>query len=295
MGKTAISVIIPTRAVKERATQLKRAIHSVRSQIGVLATPIVMVNGDRFDSDLYAWLNAQPDVRVFYSSVPDPVTARRLGVTKVEDLFFSCLDDDDEITVDGLLQRVTPMLKDETLDVVATIGYIGSVESGRLSCNGNILVPADPVEAAIKNHWLHSGGALFRRETIGAEYFISPFGGMLEWVILATRLGLERNILRLNTPTFIWHFDSTDRISESKEYLEAIPRVLDYLVTFPVEPNIRNIYRRRKAIAYHCLSERARGKQKLRKAWLWHIKSLCTSGGWKYLPYSRHLLFSKKV
>ena len=84
-------------------------------------------------------------------------------------------------------------------------------------------------------------------------------------------------------------------MSESKEYLETIPRVLDYLETFPVEQNIRQAYRRRKANVYHSLSELALSEQKLRTAWLWHIKSLCLSGGWKFIPFSRYLLFPKKL
>lgn len=295
MDKTTISVIIPTLAIKERTTELKRAIHSVRSQVGVLAIPIVIVNGDRFDSDLFAWLKTQSDVRVFYSSEPGLLNARRLGLSKVEGLFFSFLDDDDEITVDGLLQRLTPMLKDETLDVVATIGYFDSIESGRLSNKGNILEPADPVLAAIRNQWLDSGGALFRRKTIGPEYFTNPIGDWLEWTILATKLGLERKILRLNTPTYIRNFYAADRMEGSQKWTEGFPRAFDYLATLPVGPKMRDIYKRRKADAYHGLAERAREEQKLRKAWLWHIKSLCTRGGWKYLPYSRHLLFSEKI
>jgi hypothetical protein len=101
-GAHEIDVIIRTTAERHRRAQLFRALDTIRNQAGVNATPIVVVNGDRFDADLVDELKAIDDIVFDYMAEGSLIGSRLRGRELVTAPFFTYLDDDDELVPDTL-------------------------------------------------------------------------------------------------------------------------------------------------------------------------------------------------
>ena len=114
----AIEVLIVSLCLAERRTAILRALETIVSQEGVKATPVIVVNGKRYDPALFEELKARSDLRVIYQEEPSIFLARRLAREKLEAPFFAMLDDDDELLPGALKARLEPLLKDPSLDVV---------------------------------------------------------------------------------------------------------------------------------------------------------------------------------
>ena len=80
----------------------------------------IVVNGERFDRDLFAALKRQRGVRVLYQTKPSIFLARRYAREEVRAPFFGFLDDDDQLLPGALATRVRALVTDLKADVVVT-------------------------------------------------------------------------------------------------------------------------------------------------------------------------------
>lgn len=123
LNRPLVSTIIPTIAVKEKADLLKRAIRSVRASFTGHVNIIVVVNGNRFDTDVCEWLKAQPDILFEYITTPSLPHAIIRGRELINTPYFSTLDDDDEYLPGATDIKVAALEAESAADVVVTNGY----------------------------------------------------------------------------------------------------------------------------------------------------------------------------
>lgn len=286
----AISVILPTRALAERGEALLRAIESVLGQRGVRGVPVVVINGGDADPALRRRLEGDPRCRVFQLERPHLPAAIREGRRRVDTAWFASLDDDDEYLPDGLARRLDALHADPTLDLVVSNGIRRSAGGDRLQVADPDPVRRDPLRALLEQHWLMPGSYLARSERVGVELFdrMPPY---LENTYLALRFGLGYRFTFLDEPTMIRHLDTPNSVSKSEAYLHGQLDALRRLLELPLPDDVRAGFRLRVAQVCHSASSRALASRSLIRAWAWHLRSLGAPGGWRYLTYTRRLVF----
>ena len=156
------TVIIPTLALGERAEMLKRAIHSAREGNRTPISVIVVVNGQRFDAALVAWLMQADAVRVVHLETPGSPGAILAGRLAVDTESFSYLDDDDEYLPGAVDARLAPFAGSEDVDIVVSNGFRRQGAAQELALSNLANVSADPLAALFKENWLPSCAAAFR-------------------------------------------------------------------------------------------------------------------------------------
>jgi glycosyltransferase involved in cell wall biosynthesis len=288
MKPVGVSVIIPTACRVERAASIRRAIESVLSQENVDVELIVVVNGPTHDRELRAELESDPALRVAYLPEPNLPAAQRHGRTMVTKPFFAFLDDDDEYLPSALETRAAEMLADPRLDVVATNGFWGPDNSPHIKRTEG--VEADPLMALLHGNWLGSCGALFRSATVSPDYFDGRTRHY-EWTMLAFRLALAGHRIRfLDVPTYIVN-ETPESLSRSDAYGLAEPPFLISLLEFDLAPRYRRRIREKILESLHGLAGRALAAGRIGDAWGYHVRSLMRPKGFKYVVFTRHLVW----
>jgi glycosyltransferase involved in cell wall biosynthesis len=286
-----VSVILPTKALKERGASLDRAVRSVFSQERVSVQLIVVANGAQCDREILEEFGRRRHIRLIRIDRASFSQALKVGRSFVDTPFFAELDDDDELLPHALATRIEHMKSDLSTDVVVTNGFICS---GGL-CKLNILdfteVKADPLRAVLDNMWLIPCGAMYRTDTVGADLFdgIPP---SLEWTYLALLLALKKNISFIDTPTFIYNRDTENALSKSKDWIASHPMALRAMLQLDLPADVEARLRSKHVRAVHCNSVIVLEDGHWTRAWKWHLRSLVGRGGWRYLSYTRHLLIS---
>jgi len=284
----SINVVIPTLCAAERSAEIQRAIDSLRAQSGVSVRPIVVVNGERFDAVLRARLESDPFLRVHYVERGSNGGAQRVGRQLVESEFFAFLDDDDELLPDTLALRVQPLLRDGSLAAV--------VANGLRSVRGQPEVPAvtlpvdldQAAERIMGSNWLASCGGLFRSARVGTEYF-DGVTDYFEWTLIAVRLLLAQvPMVFVDRPVFRIH-ETPRSLSRSSAYDAAWCVFLERLLRLPLTGGMRRRVAERLAVSYNTRSVVHLHQDELREAWHWHLRTLRSPGGWRYLPYTLRL------
>lgn len=282
-----VTVIIPTLAVRRAA--LDRAIASVLGQRGIAALPLVVVNGARFDPDDVAALAADPRLRVERIAGAGVSAARLAGRRAVETEFFAFLDDDDEFLPDSLARSVARLRADPSVDVVVTNG-LRDVGGVRTVCfDGFAAHTGDPARDLVRENWLASCGGVYRTAAVGADSF-DGLPDYFEMTLLAFRLALARRIVRIDEPGFVIHEDAAERASRSVRYHlneQAILREMEALA--PDAALKRALRKKRSAALHHCATVCLEAGRR-REAWTYHLRSILTGGGWRYIPSTRHLV-----
>jgi len=283
------SIIIPTMASSRRADLLRRAINSVTGDSATKAIPIVVANGDDFDSAVLDGLKADRSIRFFYREEANQKAAIELGRREVETPFFGFLDDDDEYLPGALSARLAPMLVDPSVDAVVTNGYRMAGDQREEVIPDADAVTADPAGALMESNWLSSCGGLYRADSIGAEYF-DPDIRYLEWTWLAFRLALERRLVFLPDATFVVN-DTPSSLSKSAEYEDAIPEVLARMLAMEMPTRLRRKVRAKLSAALHDRSTYFLRCGEMADAWRHHARSLnAPSALLRYGLFTRHLI-----
>lgn len=284
-----VSTIIATMAAPERAHLLKRAIESIRRASIHPIKVIVVVNGNRSDAALCAWLKIQPDVRLELIPTPSLPNAILRGRDLVETEFFTTLDDDDEFLEGGIDLRLAAMRDHSLPDVVVTNGYRSAKGLNTLTFDNLKAVSTAPLAALFQETWLQSCNSLYRSTSVGPAYF-ADYHDYAEWTWLAYKLALAgKRIFALEAPTYLCH-DTPASLSKSKAYAMAYTSLFDRMLALQPPRAIVQQIRRRRAATWHDHSVQALNEGKTLQAILCHLRSLPTLGGARYLSYTRRLL-----
>jgi len=284
-----VSVIVPTRACRDRASSLMRAIDSVIHQTGARGVPIVVVNGPLGAPEVLTHLRRRTDIRLAVLEEASLPVALRTGRAMVDTPFFSVLDDDDELLPGALRTRLDAFVTEPVPDVVVTGGYLESAGRRRVEIEDFRRVEADPLRALFVQHWLRPCAGCFRTAAVPAAFFesIPPYR---EWTWLALRCALELRIRFVAEPTFVYRTDTPGSLSKTSAYALAGPAALARMLALDLPADVRTILRTRLAGDLHSASvcELAAGHHAA--AWRLHLRSLVQPSGWRYLPYARHLV-----
>jgi len=183
------------------------------------------------------------------------------------------------------------MDKHPEADVLVTFGLRKRLEGSvkRVPCAvGNNLIAS-----LLDDNWLPSCGGVFRRQVVGPAYFAS-MPRYLEWTFLAFRLARERSVrFMIDDPNPHYTIvESPSSESRSLDYSLAMPEALARMQDPSLPLAIQHALSRKIGAALHHASGRCRKGGRLSEAWRLHLASLRTRGGWRYLPFTRHLLFA---
>lgn len=284
-----VTVIIPT--LGRRAAELERAIDSVRGQIDVDALALVIVNGERYDPGLIAALQEQDGVRCHKIAAPGVSRARLEGRRLVDTPYFAFLDDDDELLENALRLRIDA-LEANGADVAVTNGYRDIEGLRQVIFEKFERHPDDPALALFEENWLASAGGLYRTESVEVA-ILDGLPNFLEMTVLALRLCERHRIVRLDEPTFVIHAGADGQASQSLAYWQALPDVLKSMQSITRRKDVLACLEQHRADALHQASVNALTHRNRLSAWRYHLNSLMTGKGLRYLPYTRHIVLGR--
>jgi glycosyltransferase involved in cell wall biosynthesis len=285
----AVTIIVPTLGLRERASSLHAAIESALAQTGVCPTVIVVLNGRNRDPEVERVLREDARVTLVTREGRGLPAAFMEGRKLVTTPWFTALDDDDLLLPGALLLRVRELERHAECAAVFTNGYVRNGTGDSLHINAHHNVNADPIRAMLERNWSLPGSWLARTEKIGAEVFES-MPSFLECTYLGLRIASEHSLFWIDTPTVVYHVGSPGAESRSRAYVLGQVAALRRIIALNLPEDVRRVLRSRFASAYHSSSEHERKAGAQRAAWRWHAASLLQPSGWRYLPYTRHLL-----
>ena len=288
-GARAVSVIIPTRALRKRAPLLRRAIESVLTQEGVDVIPLVIVNGLDRHPPLLSELCANRRLRVVMVEEADLPNALRVGREMVETAWFTELDDDDLLLPGALSARVRALEEGPELDGVVTNGLRRSAAGDTLHINDMRSVQQDPLRALSQYNWLLPGAWLCRTDSVGAQLFdgITRF---LECTYLAVRLVTDYRIKFVDLPTMVWNEDAPLSESRSARYVLGQAPALRRILQLDLPSDVQVCFKAKLLANCHQNARIYLEQGSLKMAWRWHFQSLQGRDGWRYLFFSYRLL-----
>ncbi len=284
----SVSVIMPTIACRERAKGLVRAIDTVVSQGGVRAIPLVVVNGSSAAPEVLAHLRGRADIRLATLDEAGLPRALHAGRAMVDTPFFAVLDDDDELLPRALQTRLEA-LHETSADVLVTSGFLDGFGRRELNIADFGAIEADPLRALLVRHWLPPCAGLFRTDTVTAEFF-EGIPRHREWTYLALQFALRLKIRFASQATFVYRTDTPDSVSKSQAYCLAGPAAIARMLELDLPADVRAALRVRLAGDLHSVSSRELDDGHYGAAWARHLASLAQPSGWRYLPFTRHLL-----
>lgn len=290
-SKCAVSVIIPTLASAERTDLLARAIKSIFTGHGDDVVLIVVANGNRFDPETIATLKSRPDIRFIYREEGSAAAARLAGRKAVDTEFFATLDDDDEFLPQAFATRLRYLREDPALDVVITNGYRRHGDVEVVDFPDFASFSQDPLRHLMDTCWLQPAGGLYRTETVTPALFEMPFS--MEWTYLALTLALRCKLRFVDVPTYRMHRETPGSLSASWHWQARAPEALRRMLALGAPQNIRRRLKQKHADSLHALSDGARANGDWKAAWRYHLRSLLSPYGLRYLPVTRKLLINE--
>lgn len=283
-----VETLIVTLCSADRRQSILRAIESAKSQTGALVTPVIIINGQRFDPAFRQELEARTDIKVHYRTEGNLIAARKFGRETITAEFYSWLDDDDIYLPGAMEKRLAPMEDDPCVDAVISNGYKKLEGDQWLLFESAEIIAQDPIGALFRHNWLGAAGGLYRTSSISNDFFDASVRS-LDMTYLALRLATEKNIHFLNEPTFRKNL-TPGSLSTTAAWMIPARDVLRSMLAFPMTKTHRHMLRKKIGDAAHDLSDYYRCEGDVRQAWRNHISSLFAPHGlWRYGAYSRRL------
>lgn len=289
MADPAVTIIIPTLGLRERAASLQVAIDSALEQPGVCSTVIVVLNGPRRSVEVARLLQNDTRITLVTLEARGLPNALIVGRSMVRTPWFAALDDDDLYLPGALLLRVRALEQRAECAAVVTNGYRRSGVGDELHVKPTQDVNADPIRSMLEGNWCLPGSWLCRTELVGVSAF-EEMPSYLECTYLALRIASEYPIVWVDTPTVIYNIGSPSAESQSRAYVLGQVRALRSIMALNLPEDVRRVLRARIADAYHAAADYDRLAGAPRDAWRWHLASLLQPAGWRYLSFTRHLL-----
>lgn len=288
-AEPAVSIIIPTLGLRERAASLRAAIDSALEQAGVSPTVIVVLNGPKRDPEVERELRDNVRVTLVVRDARGIPAALAAGRARVQTPWFATLDDDDLYLPNALLLRVRTLEKRPECAAAFTNGYIRTGMNDVLHVKGNRRIDVDPVREMLDSNWCLPGSWVCRSAMVGEDVF-EDMPMHLECTYFALRIATEHPIAWMNAPTVIYNSGSPAADSQSRAFVLGQVRALRRIIQLDLPNDVRHAYRRRIACAYHAAAEHERRSGALLAACRWHIGSLLQPAGWRYAFFTRHLV-----
>lgn len=290
---TAITVLIPTLALRARGGVIRRALDSIRTQSGVAARALIVVNGAEKDPDLLAELRRDPVVDLVEIADRGIPAALRAGRALVATRYFTALDDDDEFLPGALASRVAALEADPGLDAVVTNGIVRSASGDSLHRPGLATVRRDPLRAMIQGNWLLPGSWTCRSDRVG-DWLFEGMPEHRECTWIGLQLAIRAQVAFLDAPTVVWYSDTPAAAHRSLAYAMGQVPAMGQLLSLPLPRDVQGYFRAAVRQAMHEVAHRllvVEGDR--RAAWRWHLQSLRGEGGLRHLLFSRKFLYPR--
>lgn len=284
-----VSVIMPTRACRARATSLVRAIDTVLSQQNARGIPLVVVNGDSGAPEMLEHLRRRADIRLTVLEEAGLPRALRAGRALVDTPYFAVLDDDDELLPGALQTRLVALHAAPGADVVVTNGYLEGFGRRALNIGDFGRIQTDPLRMLLVQNWLAPCAGLYRTSAVTPEFF-ADIPEYREWTYLALCLARALRITFADRPTFVYRTDTPGSLSKSRAYCLAGPSAIARMLALDLPADVRAALRVRLASDLHDAAACELAGGNYRAAWRWHLASLVQPSGWRNLPYGWRLL-----
>jgi hypothetical protein len=283
-----ITIIVPSRGLQARLTHLLRAVESIRSQQGVRAIPMVVLNGALCSPEVESALHAIEELQLIVVPTEGIPGALRAGRAAVGTRWFGTLDDDDVLMPGSLAMRVDA-LRSSGADVVVTNGFRRLDGVDRLHVPAKLNVGSKPLRAFRKLNWFLPGSWLARSDRVDASIFddMPPYR---ECTYLALRFATGFRMHWLQEPTVIYHEFSPHAESTSWHYFEGQLDASRALLSLDLPASVRRQLRWDIAALLHDHADRHYADGALDQAWEFHIRSLVSWCGFRFLPFTRHLV-----
>jgi len=289
-----ISVLMVTLCQTERRDVLLRAVESIVSQEGVNATPVIVVNGNRYDPSLLAALKRRQDVRVIYQEKPSIFFARRLARESIDSPYFAMIDDDDEFLPNGLKTLLDSLRMDPQAATAVGNGLVVAPDGITPAHTDVDAIRRDPIASLMERNWLATAGGLFRTEAVTPDYFNTTLQTN-DLTYLAFRLALEKRIVFVEEMTFRKTY-SPDSISLTDDWNLRALGTLKIMLDRPMPTRVRRLLRIKVGRTLHGFSEYHRRRREPGPAWRMHLRSLVEPSGFRrYGLYTRKLLAASLV
>jgi glycosyltransferase involved in cell wall biosynthesis len=285
----AISVIVPTKAIARRTHLLRRALGSIIDQARVNAQAIVVVNGPERDQDLVEELRGLPGVTLLFREEPELRGALHAGLERVTTPFVSSLDDDDFLLPGALAHRHEALIQEARLDVVVTNGFNRTNGEDVINTSNSEDVCRDPLRALFDNNWLLPGSWLARTHSV-SPWLYWDMPNYLECTYLALRFAHDLRMKFLAEPTVVHSMNSPDSVFGSLAFRQGQIAALNSLIKLSVAPEIGRRLRDRFRIVWHEMADTSLYAGELSDAFRYHVRTLRSPGGWRHLPFARHLV-----
>lgn len=287
-----VSIIIATMATKKRSSQLRNAIKTIRESSSNPVRIIVVVNGSKYDLDTCEWLKSQDDIIYEQLEQPSLPQAIKHGVSLVNTEFYGCLDDDDEFINMAIDRRLAAIEHNPEIDLVVSNGYrrVNNLDTSTYQELRSLT--QEPLTKLMEFNWLASCNSLFRKSSIGNEFFSDthPFA---EWTWLAFKICMSgKNIAVIDDYTFRIN-DTEESLSKSDEYLNAYIPLFKKMLKMNPPCKEKILIQKKLSAAYHEAADHALKNGSLKLAFKMHILSLFQKGGLKYITFSRYFLLKR--
>ncbi len=290
-SERTITVIIPTVALVERTDHLHRAIDSVLQQEDVNALPLVVVNGTAADRELVHELSRRTDIEFASLATANLPAALRAGRALVRSPWFAELDDDDVLLPNALATRIRVLASDPTISAVVSNGIIrGGPEGDLPAITDTARTAAYSLSALDAATWCTP-----RVEHCSAR---RPCHGSCSTACRNISNGpisryASRNLASspsFSEPTFVRHTDSPFSVWASDGCRLGLPAAIEKVLTLDLPPSLRRVFETRLTAACHEAAVLHLRHGRVGSAITWHLRSLNTVRGWRYLPFTRKLL-----
>ncbi|HEV2612553.1 MAG TPA: glycosyltransferase [Noviherbaspirillum sp.] len=285
-----VSVIIPTTCELKRASYIERAIQSVLSQTGVDIELIVVVNGNRYDDGIFTTLQSDHRIKVIKRAEGNVSKARYFGLAAARGAFYCFLDDDDEFLPGAMKTRADFLVKHPDADVVVTNGYINTPDDAPLVRESAEQINKDPALAFLRSNWFASPASMFRASTVDLSLLDIEYK-FFEWTYLFFLLLSNGKSIKFDpSMTYRVTVDNPLSASKSKEYLLSHATFLGSLQSLNLNSHVKRALIPKYQAALNGAANLHLKDGMMKAAWAAHLKCLM-SGGWRYLPYTRRLIF----
>lgn len=287
--KCKFTVIVPTTAEKKRFQQVIRAINSIRAASSYPVKIIAVVNGNRRDAEVVSWLNSNDDVRVVDVELGSAPNAQRVGRTMVDTEFFAFLDDDDCYLPEALDKRLTMLQESPGAALAVTNGF--SNKNGEIVEHYNNIghIQADPLKYLFQMNWLHNCNHLMRTEMVNEELF-NGYHSYFEWTWLAYKIAISGlTVTSTDEMTFVY-YDTPGSASKSDNYFKSFPALAEKMLKLNPPDEIKKMIKFKVSAHYHNMADSYLRDGLRYKSFLCHAKSVFSYKGFRYLPFSRHLI-----
>ena len=284
----AITVLIPTRAAAERAAALRQAIESVLCQDGVTVRLLLLMNGASGEPLLPQSILEDPRLTIIRRPHADLPAAFQQGARCVDTPWFATLDDDDQLLPHALKLRHEALVRHADRQIVASNGYRREGGDNILHVTDGKPIHDDPLRALLDRNWLLPGSWLCRTTSETRAVF-DRMPRHLECTYLGIRFA-SLGLVWIDEPTVVYNVNTPLSARQSRAYVEGQAQALREILTLELPDHARRELTRRIASAHHRAANLSLARGELREAVRCHLATLRSPGGWRHLPFARHLL-----